>query len=614
MPLILAEGGLVFVSDEASVTTTVEEERPEVVTAAGSPTRQVRRGDSPASGNTGGREELLRSDWIELGYDPALAGFLEQACVDPGLIVAGAPTTINELLMSRATSPFGQPTAMVRRLAASYAATQAMIAGGAGGGAPPAKRRLALSAPARGGIPARAGGQSTASAGELTILPALASAPELGVITAQEVEHAEKCKQAAMLAEFMGPARVAEACGCRPAIWTKMPRERALSTWEKHATSFSAGRLGSIRRALCRLGDWIEVNDLQAECADFSCEGGVLAWWVQDEQAKSKTEGLTVPASLRGGLVGAYEHFGYKKLGVHESAFKNVAAAPGRTPKPAKSATTGMLLHFVRVAREHEADIVRRYAAGFVLCMLSCMRVRDAQRAALAFGVSSACAIKGLCYSSKHPRRRQPKEMPVYVPPTEALLGRWDDSLRRSAELQPDYTFPRVRVPRSQTIEHPGVAVLDGPAKSAYVIKVLRWILVIFDFMTAEEAKLMTGHSLRHWLGTVGRLLGYSEEDRSELGRWIAATTEGVVRRGSLPNRYSNADAEEPRVLALVTRLLSDTMRRVRRAGGPAGLSNSSPWAVYAGEGAAVCDDVGAEASSSESSDSEAAYEETEAE
>ena len=605
MPLILAEEGLVFVSDEASATTSEEVMRPEVVAAAGSPTREVRRGDSPASGSTGGRDELLRSDWIQLGYDPALAGFLEQACVDPGLTVAGAPRTIDELLMSRATSPFGQPTAMVRRLAASYAVTHAMIAGGAGGVAPPAKRRLTLGAPARGGKPARAGGQSTTS----VTTSAPASAPELGVITAQKVEHEEKCKQAAMLAEFMGPARVAEACGCRPAIWAKMPRERANTTWEKHATSFSAGRLGLIRRALCRLEDWMEVNDLQAECADFWCEGGVLAWWVQDEQAKSKTEGLTVPASLRGGLVGAYEHFGFKKLGVYESVFKNVAAAPGRTPKPAKSATTGMLLHFVRVARDHEADIVRRYAAGFVLCMLSCMRVRDAQRAALSFGVSSTCAIKGLCYSSKHPRRRQPKEMPVYVPPTEALLGRWDDSLRRSATLQPDYTFPRVRVPRSQTIEHPGVTVLDGPAKSAYVIKVLRWTLVMFDFMTLEEANVMTGHSLRHWLGTVGRLLGYSEEDRSELGRWIAATTEGVARRGSLPNRYSNADAEEPRVLALVTRLLSDTMRRVREAGGPAGLSKSSPWAVYAEGGVAVCDDVGAEASSSESSDSEAAHE-----
>ena len=44
MPLILAEaGGLVFVSDEASVTTTVEVMRPEVVAAAGSPTREVRR-------------------------------------------------------------------------------------------------------------------------------------------------------------------------------------------------------------------------------------------------------------------------------------------------------------------------------------------------------------------------------------------------------------------------------------------------------------------------------------------------------------------------------------------------------------------------------------------
>ena len=79
MPLILAEEGLVFVSDEASATTTVEVMRPEVVAAAGSPTREVRQGDSPASGNTGGRDELLRSDWIELGYDPALAGLLEQA-------------------------------------------------------------------------------------------------------------------------------------------------------------------------------------------------------------------------------------------------------------------------------------------------------------------------------------------------------------------------------------------------------------------------------------------------------------------------------------------------------------------------------------------------------
>ena len=79
MPLILAEEGLVFVGDEASATTTVEVMRPQVVAAAGSPTREVRRGDSPASGNTGGRDELLRSDWIELGYDPALAGLLEQA-------------------------------------------------------------------------------------------------------------------------------------------------------------------------------------------------------------------------------------------------------------------------------------------------------------------------------------------------------------------------------------------------------------------------------------------------------------------------------------------------------------------------------------------------------
>lgn len=60
-------------------------------------------------------------------------------------------------------------------------------------------------------------------------------------------------------------------------------------------------------------------------------------------------------------------------------------------------------------------------------------------------------------------------------------------------------------------------------------------------------------------------------------------------------------------MLALVTRLLRDTMERVRQAGGPTGLSKASPWAVYAEGGVAVCDDVGAEASSSESSDSEVA-------
>ena len=110
-------------------------------------------------------------------------------------------------------------------------------------------------------------------------------------------------------------------------------------------------------------------------------------------------------------------------------------------------------------------------------------------------------------------------EMPIFVPPTQALFGRWDASLRHAAPRQPDYTFPRIRVPRGQTIEHPDVRPLDGPAKSANIIKALRWLLVLDGFMTEAEAKQMTGHSMRHFLVTVARLLGYTQEEwNAELG------------------------------------------------------------------------------------------------
>ena len=544
----------------------------------------------------------IRGEWEQCGYSEELAGFLEEACVDPATVADGAPTTVREVLTS-AGSPFGPSTGTVRRLAASYAVTQALLTVGTQdrGEAPPAKRSLVPQSAERAVTPARRQNVSQPQA-------ALAEAPG-GQLTARGVEHAEKLKQTALLAAEMGPERVASALGFRPETWAKLPEARSRTTWELHATSFSAGRLQQIRRAVRRLRDWLEVNGLDEDCAGLGQspgEGGVLAWWVQDEKASSRTEGLTVPASLRSGLVGARDHFGFTGLAVDASAFKNVAAAPGRTPKAAKAATTGMLFHLVKVATTHVCDIVRRYAAGFVLCMLSSMRIRDAQRAALRFDVSRACAIRGLCYTSKHPRRRQPLEMPIYVPPTKALLGAWDASLRRSAAEQPDYTFPRIRVPRQQTIEHPDVRVLDGPAKSAYVIKVLRGLLVLGGFMSETEAKLMTGHSLRHFLVTVARLLGYGQEDRSELGRWVAAVTEGVARRGALPNRYSNADGEEPRVLALVSRLLQDICDRVTLAGGPHALSNAEPWAAYASEGVAACADIAGEPSSSESSDSEA--------
>ena len=621
----MSEEGLVCTGPEATADAADGAVAPRAATD--SPGGQAQAGGSPAPGSAqaGPVEALTRAEWEARGYDPALAGFLEEAGVDPGLIAADAPVTLEGLLASTESSPFGRPTRMVRRLAAKFVATQALLACGAGEVAPPAKRRLELRSPTAGVTPAAGEVDRvtavTGSALQL-VLPAATGAlnatcnlegPDSGQameasprVTAQAVELAEKRKQATLLAACIGEAQVAAACGCRLETWQKMPAERQQETWLRHATSYSAGRLAGVRRALQRLAAWLQANDLRKECEGFKCEGGVLSWWVQDEQAKSRTAGLTVPASLRGALVSAHDNFGFTQLEVQDPAFKNVAALPGRTPTPAKSATTAMLLHFVRVAREHLSEIVRRYAAGFVLCMLSCMRIRDAQRAALAFGVSDACAIRGVCYTSKHPRRRQHKEMPVYVPPTDKLLGEWDASLRRAVAGQPDYTFPRLCIPRGKSIEHPGVVVLDGPAKSAFVIKAMRWVLAMDGYMTEAEAKHMTGHSLRHWLGTVARLLGYSEEDRSELGRWLASTTDGAARRGSMPNRYSNADAEEPRVLALVAKLLADTMARVRKAGGPSKLSKAAPWAVYTSDGVAVCDvrdDVDPEASSSESSD-----------
>ena len=77
--------------------------------------------------------------------------------------------------------------------------------------------------------------------------------------------------------------------------------------------------------------------------------------------------------------------------------------------------------------------------------------------------------VKGLCYTSNHPKRRAPREMPFYAPTSRDLFGRWEADLReRSREgLLPDYIFPRMKVPRKGTIASPGVQFLDGPANSA---------------------------------------------------------------------------------------------------------------------------------------------------
>ena len=188
-----------------------------------------------------------------------------------------------------------------------------------------------------------------------------------------------------------------------------------------------------------RLKDWLERTGLGDVCSIDECEGGVLAWFVLDEQAKSRSEGLSVPNSLRNYLVSAHDNFGLKGLKVHEPAFNNVSLPPSRTPTPAKAATTEVLYRMAHVATSHSSIAVQVYAGGLVLCILAALRVRDAQRATLAFaatdGLPEGAAIGGKCYTSKHPKRRTPKEMPLWVPKTATALGNWARRLKAGFQL-----------------------------------------------------------------------------------------------------------------------------------------------------------------------------------
>ena len=278
-------------------------------------------------------------------------------------------------------------------------------------------------------------------------------------------------------------------------------------------------------------------------------------------------------------VVVIYDNFGLKGLQVHTPAFKNASLPPSRTPKPATAATTELLYHFASLSTTHASKVVQVYAGGFVLCMLAALRVRDAQRATLTFPESGDAAILGTCFTSKHPSRRQAKEMPIFVPPTSETLGDWSKALdaRVAAGLQPDYTLPRIKVPRGKKIHDAGVEFLDGPAKSADVIKAMRWLLMMGSFMTSAEAQAFSGHSARHWAVTVARLLAMPIADMNEVGRWIAAVIDAQTRRASMPNRYSAADGEAPRVLAVLTKIVAMTHERVKRAGGAPKLPRHAP-------------------------------------
>ena len=522
--------------------------------------------------------------WVSRGYEPPIAHLLVHHDVQPKDVRGRAPKSLSSLMSSEMSLPYGKASAQIRSEAVvllmqkvNPRAPDKLV-----GGAPCVSTRTGatVSAPKRSAVQA-------VSAPKRSAVQADLQTPAEGLVLAANLEQDEKRRQAALLAEELGPARVAVACGFpRPEVWERLPASGPRSgqeLWLKHATAFSAGLLQGVRRAIVRLREWLEQNDLDDVCSIDQCEGGVLAWFVLDEQAKSRTEGLSVPNSLRNHLVSAHNNFGLKGLLAHDTAFKNMSLPPSRTPKPATAATTEMIYRYSSLAANHPSEAVRVYAGGFVLCQLAALRVRDAQRAALQFPQRGTTAVSGMCYTSKHPKRRTAKEMPIYVPRTSNTLGDWTAALksRVAGGLQPDYVFPRLKVPRGCTIEHERVCFLDGPAKSADIIKAMRWILRIDNFMTEAESKTFSGHSARHWAVTVARLLALPIEDRNELGRWIAALVDAQARRANMPNAYSAVDAEAPRVLAVLSKIVAETHERVEAAGGATKLPRHKPWSLY---------------------------------
>ena len=70
-------------------------------------------------------------------------------------------------------------------------------------------------------------------------------------------------------------------------------------------------------------------------CPGFNCSSGVLCWFVEDEQAKTRSPGggLSIPNSLRAGLLFAAEKLKLN-LDVRAEALENLCKAPAKTPGP----------------------------------------------------------------------------------------------------------------------------------------------------------------------------------------------------------------------------------------------------------------------------------------
>lgn len=567
-------------------------------------------------------------EWCTLGFEPDVAIALAECGASCADLATNPPLTIREVLAS--VHPWiGLSTQAVTAMVASSAldsvhgnspsrsaatAPTAATALPSSGCQPHAAPLPTIEGPPHKGARTltRAGPDAVGSAcGDATVPPDMSG-------TAQDEESRERERQMGLLLALLPPRVIAQVCDFSETEWDRVPAGRRRSILTKNLCSYSAGTLSSCRRALTRLNRWLESNGFSDLCVTWDCSGGILSWFVQDEQEKSRSKsgGATVPAALRSGLVFAAKTL-MLPLKVDAKSFINVAQLPGRVPTPALATTVRMLYHFVHVAAHHKTPAVRLYASGFALAAISALRLRDCQRATIQLRDEY---LVGSCFTSKHPKRRQPMVMPFFAPfIAEPLLSGWWAALPQGSPVfgggGPDFIFPRLSVPRAKNLDHPKVVRIPGPAKSADVIKAMRWILTLPPLsMDAKDARRYSGHSLRHLLPTVARILGFSIEERNEIARWAAAA-DRPSQRNAMPNVYAS-EGECDKILGILKRLLARMHEVVLLMGGPAQLPSIGGWtqfAAAANRGAATAvavtedDDVdtqvGAEASSSESSD-----------
>jgi hypothetical protein len=103
------------------------------------------------------------------------------------------------------------------------------------------------------------------------------------------------------------------------------------------------------------------------------------------------------------------------------------------------------------------------------------------------------------------------------------------------------------------------------------------------------KARRYSGHSLRHLIPTVARILGFSIEERNELARWAAAA-DRPSQRNAMSNVYAS-EAECDKVLGILKCLVARMHEVVQLMGGPTHLPATGGWsqfAVYASRGTDV--------------------------